>query len=147
MHLCSSDYWQLVSWLPFNREKGKSPCDMNGASQVAISCQIAGQSWLISCINRFLFCPHITDLMSVNWALFHKQVACRKIQFSHEVYTDTQVSLWQIVHICDVKSIDCRLYLDHNIFLNEEISCSMRQWLSFILSLLCAITVGGFHKG
>ena len=29
MHLCSSDYWQLVSWSPFNREKEKSPCDNN----------------------------------------------------------------------------------------------------------------------
>ena len=71
MHLCSSDYWQLVSWLPFNREKGKSPCDIFGGQCGARSIKSINHQKLQN-YHKLQNCQNLQN--------YHKLQNCQNLQ-------------------------------------------------------------------
>ena len=101
-------------------------------------------SWLISCVTNFIL---FQNRLGFCWSsTISHAVTCGKIQLSRKVSPDTQVSFWQIVHICDVKSIDSEALFEPQIFIDEAISCSLQEWLGIALSFLCTIMVGSFSQ-
>ena len=88
MHLCSSDYWQLVSWLPFNREKGKSPCDIFGGQCGARSIKSINHQKLQN-YHKLQNCQNLQN--------YHKLQNCQNLQKcqnpSHAFSSQAQASL------------------------------------------------------